>query len=60
VVERSKAIWWIYSDSSGGGSWSSRGIEITGYRIPYDETIAQNIYELAYEQIVDKERIRGV
>ncbi|MDP1097964.1 hypothetical protein Q6288_28205, partial [Klebsiella quasipneumoniae] len=51
VVEKAKAIWWVYSDSSDGGSWSNRGIKITGFRIDFDESIAQNIYELVYQTI---------
>jgi hypothetical protein len=52
VVERGKAIWWVYLDSSDGGSWSSEGIKITGYKVPYDETIAQDIYQLVYERMI--------
>ncbi|MBH3383219.1 hypothetical protein I5S53_04410 [Pseudomonas juntendi] len=51
VVEKGKAIWWVYSNSSDGGSWSSEGIKITGFRIDFDESIAQNIYELVYQTI---------
>ena len=49
IVEKGKAIWWVYSDSSDGGSWSSEGMKITGYRIPYDESVADAIYGLVYD-----------
>lgn len=56
VVEKGKAIWWVYSDSSDGGSWSSEGIKITGFRIDFDEPIAQNIYELVYQTMTAETR----
>ena len=52
IVEKGKAIWWIYSDSSDGGSWSSEGIKITGFRIAFDESIAQKIFELVYQEMI--------
>lgn len=52
VVEKGKAIWWVYSDSSDGGSWSSEGIKITGYRTSYDEGVAVAIYALVYDGMV--------
>lgn len=54
VVEKDKAIWWIYYDTSDGGVWSSEGMAVTGFKIQYDEKIAQNIYELVYAQLVKK------
>ncbi|MHA6160280.1 hypothetical protein ACX3X6_05140 [Pseudomonas sichuanensis] len=52
VVEKGKTIWWIYSDTSDGGSWSSEGIKITGYRIPYNEGVAAAIFTLVYDGMV--------
>ncbi|MEE4678763.1 hypothetical protein V2K56_03775 [Pseudomonas alliivorans] len=51
---KDKAIWWICSDLSGGGSWSSEGALISRLKIPYDEKVAQSIYEPAYKQLVKK------
>jgi hypothetical protein len=52
AVLKGQSIWWIYTDTSDGGSWSSKGMAVTGFRIAYDEVLAQNIYELVYEQLV--------
>ncbi|QXH72920.1 hypothetical protein KSS92_26995 [Pseudomonas atacamensis] len=54
AVVRGHSIWWIYTDTSDGGVWSSLGMDVTGFRIAYDESLAQKLYELVYEQIVKK------
>jgi hypothetical protein len=48
AVQQGKAIWWIFSDTSDGGTWSVEGVTIVGYRIEYDEKIAQRIFQLVY------------
>ena len=50
VIRVQESIWWIYSDSSDGGTWGSNGLEITGYSIPFDITIANAIYSLIKKQ----------
>lgn len=40
-------LWWVYSDASDGGSWSTAGITISGYGLPYDRELVRNIYALA-------------
>jgi len=52
AVVKGQSIWWIYTDTSDGGSWSCKGMAVTGLMIAYDEGLAQNIYELVYEQLV--------
>lgn len=52
VVINGQSIWWVYSDTSGGGIWTSVGLAITGFRVPYDEAIAQSIYQLVYEKMM--------
>lgn len=54
AVLRGRSIWWIYTDTSDGGVWSSQGMAVTGFRIAYDESLAQKLYELVYEHIVKK------
>jgi len=54
AVVRGYSIWWIYADTSDWGVWSSQGMAITGFRIDYDESLAQKLYELVYERIVEK------
>lgn len=48
AIVEGKSIWWIYSDSSDGGVWTSEGMAITGYRTPYDADLARMIYDLSY------------
>lgn len=52
VVVRGHSIWWIYTDTSDGGVWSSQGMAVTGFRIAYDEYLAQKLHELVREHIV--------
>ncbi|KSQ21774.1 hypothetical protein APB26_32870 [Pseudomonas aeruginosa] len=40
-------VWWVYADSSDGGSWSADGIMVTGYSVPYDRALVRDIYALA-------------
>lgn len=40
-------VWWVYADASDGGSWSSEGVMVTGYSVPYDRDLVRNIYALA-------------
>jgi hypothetical protein len=54
AVVRGHSIWWIYTDTSDGGVWSSQGMAVTGFRIAYDESLSQKLYELVYEHIVKK------
>lgn len=49
-----KAIWWVYMDSSDGGSWGSLGIEINGYSIPYDIEVVKAIYSIPHPNGYDK------
>lgn len=52
AVVKHQAIWWIYSDTSDGGIWNSEGMAVTGFRVAYDESLAQRIYELVYECLI--------
>lgn len=52
AVEKERAIWWIYSDASDGGEWSMEGITVVGYRIEYEECIANSIYRLVYQSMM--------
>lgn len=52
AVVKGHSIWWIYTDTSDGGLWNSEGMAVTGFRIPYEESLAQKIYELVYECLV--------
>jgi len=54
AVMKGHSIWWIYTDTSDGGVWSSQGIAVTGFRIAYDESLEQKLYELVYEHLVKK------
>lgn len=40
-------VWWVYADASDGGSWSTAGITISGYSLPYDRELVRNLYALA-------------
>ncbi len=51
AVVKDQSIWWVYTDTSDGGVWSSEGMAVTGYRIAYDEFLAQKIYELFNERL---------
>ena len=46
AIVEGKSIWWIYSDSSDGGVWTSEGLAITGCWVPYDGALARAIYDL--------------
>lgn len=48
AIIEGKSIWWIRSDSSDGGVWTTEGVVVSGYWIPYDENLARTIYDLAY------------
>lgn len=52
AVVENKSIWWIYSDSSDGGVWTTEGVAVNGCWIPYDEDLARAIYDLAYPRII--------
>lgn len=54
AVVRGHSIWWIYTDTSDGGVWNSQGMAVTGFKIAYDASLAQKLYELVYEHIVKK------
>lgn len=40
-------VWWVYLDASDGGIWSTEGVLVTGYSVPYDRELVRNIYALA-------------
>lgn len=46
AIVKNKSIWWIYSDSSDGGVWTSEGIGVNGHWVTYEETLALAIYDL--------------
>jgi hypothetical protein len=52
AVVKDLSIWWIYTDTSDGGVWNSEGAAVTGFRIAYDESLVQKIYQLVYERIM--------
>ncbi|UVL81870.1 hypothetical protein LOY35_16710 [Pseudomonas sp. B21-028] len=54
AVVKDQSIWWIYTDTSDGGVWSSEGMAVTGFRIAFDASLAQNIYELVYERLASE------
>jgi hypothetical protein len=45
-IVKGKSIWWVSSDSSDGGIWSTEGVEVTGYKIAYSEEISAQIKKL--------------
>ena len=48
AIVEGKSIWWVYSDSSDGGVWTSEGVAVTGCWVPYDDALARAIYDLCY------------
>ncbi len=52
AIVEGKSIWWVYSDSSDGGVWTSEGVAITGCWVPYDVTLARAIYDLCYPKML--------
>jgi hypothetical protein len=50
AIKNQESIWWIYSDSSDGGIWGSKGLEITGYSVPFDSDLSNAILALVKQQ----------
>lgn len=43
-------LWWIFTDSSDGGAWSTDGITVYGYRVSYHANMATILNDLVKEQ----------
>ena len=41
------------TDTSSGGVWSRDGVAVNGFKIAYDESLAQKIYQLVYERLMN-------
>ncbi|WP_140416133.1 hypothetical protein [Stutzerimonas nitrititolerans] len=43
---KADGIWWIYMDTSDGGTWGPNGPQIKGYRVDHSIELAKAIYGL--------------
>ena len=59
AIVEGKSIWWVYSDSSDGGVWTSEGVAVTGCWVPYDDALARAIYDLCYPKKLSSYKQEG-